>query len=97
MSDLTQHIQRAQVRAGEQAVIDNLIAKGLIKAEPNPRAIQVGRLTTLDPDGEQHTTQFGILISFESDEQLRQAIAHPGLRQLLLFRRVSNANPEATS
>jgi hypothetical protein len=96
MSDLTQQIQRAQVLAGEQAVIDNLIAKGLIKAESKPRAIEVGRLTSIDPNGDLYTTQFGLLISFESAAQLRQALAQ-GTVNFSFLDEDTNANPEATS
>ena len=75
MSELIAQIEAAQRDAGERAVIADLQRRGLVPADPKPRAVEAGRITSLDLDGSTHIVPFGLLVKFDSPDALRQAIA----------------------
>jgi hypothetical protein len=75
MSDLIAQIQAAQRDAGERAVIADLERRGLVPAASKPKAVEAGRITSLDLDGSTHVVPWGLLVSFDSPDKLRQAIA----------------------
>lgn len=75
MNDLIAQIKSAQRDAGERTVIENLQRRGLAAADPKPRAVEAGRITSLGTDGAKNIVPFGLLVKFDSPDQLRQAIA----------------------
>jgi hypothetical protein len=49
------------------------------KPLPYGNAIEVGDLTTLDPDGTTETVRCAILVQFASEEECREAIERRGM------------------
>lgn len=79
MNDLISQIEAAQLDAGERAVIAGLQRRWLVPTDPKPRAVEAGCITSLGLDGTKHIVPFGLLVEFESPDQLRQAIASGAL------------------
>jgi hypothetical protein len=75
MSDLIAQIKSAQRDAGESAVIADLERRGLVFAATKPKAVEAGRITSMDLDGRTHIVPFGLLVKFDSPDSLRHAIA----------------------
>lgn len=53
---------------------DQQAQAGAATAPAKPKAREVGRIVTLETDGYQRVTPMGLLIAFDSAEQVREAL-----------------------